>query len=693
MAFNSDLISREDILDAIDFIDSNKPELNPSTAYDVIVNDRPYPPKEVIRLAYKLATGDEVGIIYGGEAVNKIFKELQFHVVAKIRFWKLGCHWERGNPSFFNIIQENKIVITVKDFPYGINDIVLITEGFTVYAIAKVISVLKPITERTDLKNDFVEKKIPYDKSILYSDVEWLDLNDNQIFQYKLQQGIRQVHKREVINDVLDIWDNRNAKLDKIQFYVKDFNEHTDPHWHYPCMILIPTKWDDYGYKTCFDLYYYKDSSARDAIDVVKILQKDKQETLLPTPFTQLDDEFCTLGQTLSYYKRLRSEFPYEFMDIGKAMNDCVLYPEIKKDFENLEGFQVSLLRSSEAQKALSEFSGSLLEDLSSSQSFEFEFEYQLPEAAAPHKVDFSFFQDMNLQNRFFCFIGKNGTGKTQFLVQLAKKLSNYNEEGTFKPSRPLFSKIIAVSFSIFDKFEQPKKKEISYDLISFKDNEGLMNEDEISNKLWRAYRLILKSRIKKNIWLNCVKTSLELDYIQFNLEDFEILATKQEFSEKLDKIFSSGQKIIFHLFTRLISSIERNSLIIFDEPETHLHPNVAGRMIKTLNSILNNFHSFCIMATHSPIVVQEIPSRYIRIFERDINIPNVFPPSIEVFGENLSNINNEIFHVDEEKELYKVTLDALIKNFSIKEIEQIFSYKLSLNARLYLQTKTRQIQ
>ena len=65
--------------------------------------------------------------------------------------------------------------------------------------------------------------------------------------------------------------------------------------------------------------------------------------------------------------------------------------------------------------------------------------------------------EDENLPNCFFCIIGKNGTGKTKFISQLAIKLTDNNEQGEFQPSRPIFSKIIASSFSYFDKFKFPK--------------------------------------------------------------------------------------------------------------------------------------------------------------------------------------------------------------------------------------------
>ena len=51
----------------------------------------------------------------------------------------------------------------------------------------------------------------------------------------------------------------------------------------------------------------------------------------------------------------------------------------------------------------------------------------------------------------------KNGTGKTQLVTKLPLDISKKNNDN-FIPRPPLFSKVIAVSYSIFDNFEIPKK-------------------------------------------------------------------------------------------------------------------------------------------------------------------------------------------------------------------------------------------
>ena len=84
--------------------------------------------------------------------------------------------------------------------------------------------------------------------------------------------------------------------------------------------------------------------------------------------------------------------------------------------------------------------------------------------------------------------------------------------------------------------------------------------------------------------------------------------------------------------------------MILFDEPETHLHPNAISSLLNTIFRLVKRFESFCIIATHSPLIIQEIPARNIFIIERENNIAFVRELERESFGENLTVITQDIF-------------------------------------------------
>lgn len=680
-------IERRHIFEAVTIVIDENRNLASSTGYDVIVDGITYPPKEILRIAYKLATGNELGRIYGGERVNKYFKELGFEVLRKNLVWKLGCNWGQANSkSFFNFIKREKIAIGVDAYSYHVGDLILVTEGFTVYAIAKVKDKLKPVQQVKEYEKDFKNHGIDYENWVKFVNVEWYDLPKSEVFQYKLQQGIRQVHKREVLEKAFDIWENRIVENSQLNFYQKDYKELPSPEWTYPSIVLTQTSWNDNGYYTSFNCFYYKDIDTRMPFGQVKILMEGEKYTRLPEKFTDLNDSFISLGQSARYYDAIRDELPFDPEQVLRALNDCTIDTRLNYRFFNEAGFRISLLRSSEAENLFRTNDDNLLllGIQRETKDFKFSFSFQLPEALDAHKVDFNFAKNDPLPNRFFCLVGKNGTGKTKYLSQLAKKLANSNEAGLFYPDRPVFSQVKAITFSLFDNFGIPQKQDINYELISLKDKDGIFDSDRNNKELWGSYRELRKDRDRKNLWYNILNSALDLENINVYTDAFDA-TTLSNFTTIIDDIFSSGQKITFHFFTRLLATIDDGSIILFDEPETHLHPNVVSRILNALNIVLQRYNSFCIIATHSPVILQEIPSKFIRVFQRQGNMPMISPPTIECFGENLTNISNSIFDVDKEEEIYKHTFRNLAHEKTFDQILELFGNRLSLNAQLYL--------
>ena len=153
----------------------------------------------------------------------------------------------------------------------------------------------------------------------------------------------------------------------------------------------------------------------------------------------------------------------------------------------------------------------------------------------------------------------------------------------------------------------------------------------------------------------------------------------------KRSEILSSGQNILIFIITELIANLRRDSIILFDEPETHLHPNAIAMLVKLINSILIHYNSYAIIATHSPIVIQETPSKNVKLFDRIGNTPLIKSLADESFGENISKLIDSVFYRNQIKEVYKEFFDEKILQFSIEEINEQFDNRLSMNALLYI--------
>ena len=222
MAFEPDKITKQHILDAVKKIDSETISLEPSTRFDVIVNGKAYPPKEVMRYAHELLNGEHIWERSGGEPTNKYFTELGFEIKSKSRtnmnevsitgnIWKLGCNWGSGKPSFYDYIKEESIIIGVEDKKYSIGDLIVVTEGHQVKAIARINENPKPVTSNINLKPSFDNLAIEYDTWVNYANSEWYELEEDDTFSYQLQQGICKVQNRDIRNKVIDLWNSRNA--------------------------------------------------------------------------------------------------------------------------------------------------------------------------------------------------------------------------------------------------------------------------------------------------------------------------------------------------------------------------------------------------------------------------------------------------------------------------------------------------
>ncbi len=449
----------------------------------------------------------------------------------------------------------------------------------------------------------------------------------------------------------------------------------------YPSVILSRDYFDDNGYKTLFKMRYYDENKKEHYIGEIKVLHETDTTTYSKAPkkFSKLPESYCSLGQSISYYKNLLEFGENIALEILKGLRDVSIDDDIYREFIDNEGFNDSLIRFSEAEKALKEAS-LLFEKIEIQNNFVFSFSYKLENANEPHVINFNFSKDEILPSRINALVGKNGTGKTQILAKIAAIASGYEKsrKNSFSPERPPFSKIIAISYSVFDDFDRPKEsdKTFSYKYCGIRDSKNrVFTSKEIKERIQKNINTTIKMK-RKSILIEVFKEIFEHKNLKevdkFLIDDFQL---------------SSGQNILLMTLTDILVTIEEESLLLFDEPENHLHPNAISNLINMINKILTEFNSYAIISTHSPIIVQEIPSKFINVIERIDNIPLVRNLHIESFGENLSDITEEVFDVKSTPSNYKEILNELRENFTYGEIINLFGGKLSFNARIYLKS------
>ncbi|MFY5506709.1 AAA family ATPase, partial [Acinetobacter baumannii] len=133
----------------------------------------------------------------------------------------------------------------------------------------------------------------------------------------------------------IDTLDNNNKFKDivdnKIPFIV---NNNSNQYNNF--FVLSPTTWDDYGKKNEFVLYYYSNNQSL-LIGKLKIISKKSKSTTkeIITNFFMLDSEYCSLGQSFSFYENLKNIFKQKYLSVLKALNDIAFFPQICEDFED----------------------------------------------------------------------------------------------------------------------------------------------------------------------------------------------------------------------------------------------------------------------------------------------------------------------------------------------------------------------
>ena len=295
--------------------------------------------------------------------------------------------------------------------------------------------------------------------------------------------------------------------------------------------------------------------------------------------------------------------------------------------------------------------------------------------------------------------IGENAAGKTHALDRLALALSGARREGEVSPT-PGLARVLAVSFSAFDDFPIPKWDDALYDYSGLRNfdfsnpwqNRGRVDVERAYTLLKEQRRILVeKGRVQE--WrdvLTCAGVSPEK--VEFDLELSSALAER-------NSTLSAGQTCVAFVFTNLVAKLQPRSLVLFDEPELHTHPRMLSGVMRGLSRLLDQYDSFAILSTHSPIVLQEIPARSVRIFERlgedleDSIMISAYPR--ESFGAPLDEIERFAFRIDAEERNFQQRLEELAATgrLSREDIEAVLQEPISLSTRVLLERFTSRSQ
>ncbi|MGZ4160887.1 MAG: AAA family ATPase, partial [Neobacillus sp.] len=253
--------------------------------------------------------------------------------------------------------------------------------------------------------------------------------------------------------------------------------------------------------------------------------------------------------------------------------------------------------------------------------------------------------------------------------------------------------------------FEIPKPTaDFNYVHCGFTNSGGhLKTREEFEKQFLVTWATIHQNgRLKR--WHQVLRNFMDNDIISklniINFKDDKGLDRWRVNSEgyhEIKKILSSGQNILLYIISEITANLRYDSLVLYDEPETHLHPNAITQLISSVHGLIEEFESFCIIATHSPLVIRELPSKSVFIIEKFENTPTVRKIGLESFGGNLGTLTEDVFGNREITKTHELIVEDLVQQKytydQIIEILQTEDIPVNLNVRLYAKSLLKERQ
>lgn len=109
---------------------------------------------------------------------------------------------------------------------------------------------------------------------------------------------------------------------------------------------------------------------------------------------------------------------------------------------------------------------------------------------------------------------------------------------------------------------------------------------------------------------------------------------------------------------------LETPGVILIDEIDMHLHPSWQSRIITSLLETFTNIQ--IITTTHSPIVISNIESEYLRILKNN----EIMNPSTN-YNRELDDIVNNIMETDYRPEEVRNLINQINQNIDNEELEE----------------------
>lgn len=493
-----------------------------------------------------------------------------------------------------------------------------------------------------------------------------------------------------------------------MRFYVLEIRERPPVNTRGPAVYLTKDRWDDYTFKTQFYAIYVDTKGAQIELGAVKIARLGMGDghatTELPRSFARLDDTHFSVANDDEYYRQLLTLPEKVRASILDGLRDMAWDPSIFRVAGHEDVTVVSLLRELSASNVRGHLNR-LIHKLPPLTPYALS--YVLPDGT--NLLTFEVSPNSSPPSNVHVLIGRNGVGKTHLLGGMARSLvgpavdagRGHQVDGQFNTPDEI-SNVVSVSFSAFDTFlaldeRDTRRSDIKYAYVGLKSPEGVASgadrdPDQLARDFAQSLRVCV-SDSRRHRWQRAV-TALNADP---NFRDADLLRLadperSQDLAEAAFNAFkdlSSGHSIVLLMLTRLVEKVSEKTVVLLDEPESHLHPPLLSAFIRALSDLLRDRNGVAILATHSAVVLQEVPSTCVWTIVRAGDVWNVVRPTIETFGENVGVLIHEAFGLEvQETGFYRMLKDAVEELDSVDAVREHFGGALGAEAEALVRTR-----